>query len=225
MGADPETPARSVFPEYPRVPEMFARETAGLGEAQLDRRRAEKSWGQWSIREQVSHVASVPYRWLLIRWGSVLFPGGLPRGEDLVRKGFSDRMMNPARCRELGALLAAMADAFSLAWDVLGGETLGSLRARGPITERVPPGTVRGPEAEDVRAWRENVNRKAHPRGIWTPPGDPDLFHYDLEYTFRHILWEAYAHLRTVQMHKRAEGLPPAVDIPPGGYLDVLTWE
>jgi len=219
----PGTPGRELFPDYPRVPALYRAEVEGLTEAQLDRRRPEKSWGLWSVRDQVSHMASVPYRWILNRWGGILFGDGLPRDPELLRTGFSGRMMNPARFHAIGDLLAAQEDAFALAWEVLGRETRGSMRAK-EITERLPPGARRPPAYEDVRAWRE-LSIKPHPTGAWLDPADPDLFHFDLEYTFRHILWEAYAHLKTIQMHKRAEGLPPRSEIPDEGYVRILTWE
>ena len=39
-----------------------------------------------------------------------------------------------------------------------------------------------------TREWTENVTIKTHPTGFWRDETDPDLFHYDLEYTFRHVL-------------------------------------
>ena len=217
------TPARELFPAYPCIPSLYRAEVEGLSEAQLDRKRPEKSWGLWSIRDQVSHMASVPYRWLMSRWGKILFPDKLPRDPELLRTGFSGRMMNPERFHAIGGLLAAQEDAFALAWEVLSGETLGSLRAR-EISEHLPWGTRRPGETEDVRAWRE-LSLSAHPTGHRKDPADPDLIHFNLEYTFRHILWEAYAHLRTIQKHKETEGLSPRAKIPHEGYLTVLRWE
>ena len=220
---DPSTPARELFPEYPGIPALYRAEVEGLSEAQLDRKRPEKSWGLWSIRDQVSHMASVPYRWLLVRWGKILFGERPPRDPEFIREGFQDRFMHPARCHAIGDLLAAQADAFALAWEALGRETLGSLRAK-EITERVPWGARRPPAYEEVREWRER-SMSCHPAGARVDPADPDLFHLDLEYTFRHILWEAYAHLRTIQTHKLAEGLPPRIEIPQVGYMTLLVWE
>lgn len=225
MDENLSTPARELFPAFALIPDMYAREVEGLDEARLDHRRPEKGWGLWSIREQVSHAASVPYRWLLVRWRPFLYPERPPRAESFIRDAFDARMMNPARYREIGVLLDALRDAHALGWEILGGETLGSLREKGPLTERVPHGTLRSPGGEDIRAWRENVNLKAHPDGIWISPDDPDLFCFNLEYTFRHLLWEGYAHLYTIQMHKKAEGLPPVVQIPREGYLNVLSWD
>ena len=224
MSENLSTPARSLFPDYPRIPPLFAAEVEGLTEAQFDRRRPEKGWGLWSVREQVSHVASVSYRWMLLRWGPALFGEDLPRERSLADTGGAERMMDPARFRAMADLLVALEDAFALAWEILGGETLGSLREK-TIAERVPAGSRRPPAYESVRAWRERVTLKAHPGGVWPDAREPDLFHYTLEFTFRHILWEAYAHLKTIQMHKRAEGLPARAALPETGYLKVLSWD
>lgn len=219
-----ESSARSLFPEYPRVPELFALEIRGLPEEALRRTREEKGWGVWSIRDQVSHVASLPYRWLLVRWGEVLFGAGLPREEALLGR-FDSRMMKDEFYPQISHLMDAMRDSFALAWEVLGAESPESIRDARRISERVPPGARRPGTGEDVRKWREAVTLQAHRTGVWIDPNDADLFHYNLEYTFRHLLWEAYAHLHTIQMHKKAENMRPAVQIPQDGYLAVLTWE
>ena len=43
------TSGRSLFPEYPHIPAMYAEEVKGLTDSQADRIRPEKSWGHWSI--------------------------------------------------------------------------------------------------------------------------------------------------------------------------------
>lgn len=219
-----EGSARSLFPDFPRIADLFALETEGLPEESLLRVREEKSWGLWSIQDQTSHVASLPYRWLLVRWGGVLFGGALPRERALLER-FDGRMMKREHYPRIGQLLDAMRDSFALAWEVLGAETPESLRDGRRVSERAPKGMKRPGTGEDVREWRERVTLKAHPDGAWTDPDDPDLFHFSLEYTFRHLLWEAYAHLKTIQMHKKAEGRAPRAAVPQGGYLAVLRWE
>lgn len=217
------TPGRSLFPEYPKLAGMYEQEVDGLTREQLHRRRPERNWGQWSIREQVSHVAFVSYRWFLYFWGKALFGEELPRDIALADAGGADRMMNPERFHGMADLLAALRDGFDLAWEILADETLGSLREK-EQTRRAPP-NERWPSGDSMRDWTENVMIKVHPSGYWRDEKDPDLFHYNLEFTFRHVLWEAYAHLKTIQMHKRADGLAPRVTVPDVGYLTILTWE
>ena len=216
--------ARALFPKIPQVADLYGIETDGLSEEALRRTREEKSWGLWSIRDQVSHVASLPYRWLLVRWGAILFGDALPRDEALLER-FDGRMMKEAYYPQIQDLIGAMRDSFALAWEALGAETTESIRDGRHISERVRVGMMRPGTGEDVRRWRENVTLKAHRTGVWIDPDDAELFHFNLEYTFRHMLWEAYAHLKTIQMHKKEEGLEPLVNIPQEGYIRVLKWE
>lgn len=216
--------ARALFPEFPQVVDLYRQETRGLPEAVLRRTREEKSWGLWSIRDQVSHVASLPYRWLLIRWGAILFGDALARDEALFDR-FDARMMKDGYYPQIQDLIGVMRDSFALAWEVLGAETTESIRDGRKISERVPHGMIRPGTGEDVRRWRENVTLEAHRTGVWIDPEDAELFHFNLEYTFRHMLWEAYAHLKTIQMHKKEEGLAPLAQIPQEGYLCILKWE
>ncbi len=224
MAEDLSTPGRSVFPEIARLPAMYAAELEGLTGEQADRKRPDKGWGLWSIREIVSHVASVPYRWLLVRWGPALFGGDLPRDQALADEVSSGRMLDFGRVHETADLLAAVRDAYELTWEVLGTMTLGAMRKH-ETTNRVPFDAVREPGGESVRAWRVEVTLKAHPNGIWIDPEDPEVFHFNLEYTFRHLLWEGLSHLRSIQMHKQAEGLPVRETIPEVGYIPIVGWD
>ena len=224
MAEDLSTPGRELFPGLPSLPGMYAREVEGLSEAQLDRARPEKSWGQWSIRQQVSHMAFVNYRWFLGNWGPILFGDKPPRDITLADTGGADRMMDPRRFHGLPGLLDALRDGCGLAWEILGGETLGSLREK--VYSRRFASNQPWPSGDSPRAWLENTMLKAHPRGVWIDEKDSGLVHYDLECTFRHVLWEGHAHLRTIQAHKQEEGLPAAVPLDPRvGYLRVLRWE
>ncbi|MEE9256569.1 MAG: DinB family protein [bacterium] len=224
MTENPGAPARSLFPEYPRIPSMYADEVEGLPEDLLDRRRPEKGWGRWTVREQVSHVASVFYRWILLRWAPVLFGENLPRDKSLADTGGAERMLDPARFHAMEDLLEALRDGADLVWEVLGAETAASLREK-EISDRIDPQARRPPAGESVREWREKVTLKAHTSGIRIAADDPDLYYYTLEFTVRHMLWEAYAHLKTIQMHKAAEGLPARVEIPEVGYNKILAWD
>ncbi len=223
VSEDPGTPGQRLFPEYSQLAGMYRNEVEGLTESQLDRRRPEKSWGLWSVRDQVSHMAMVNYRWFLGNWGPTLFGDEWPRDKSLADTGGADRKMDPERFHAMADLLDALEDGLSLAWEILEKETLASLREKA-LSCRVPR-DYRWPSGDAMRDWTENISLKAHPGRYWRDEKDPDLFHYNLEYTFRHVSWEAYAHLKTIQKHKEAEGLPPAGVIPDEGYLRLLTWE
>jgi hypothetical protein len=223
MSGDSSTPGRALFPEYHRIHGMYEREVEGLTDGQMDTLQPEKSWGIWPIRRQVSHIASVHYRWFLQTWGETLFGENPPRDISLTDTGGTDRYLDPKRFHEMPDLLTALKDATALALEILGGETLGSLREK-TLTRRIDPNDTFA-TGENRLEWTKNVTLKAHSSGYWQDENDPGLFHFDLEYTFRHILWEAYAHLKTIQAHKKAMGLGVRVDIPEVGYLKYLKWE
>jgi hypothetical protein len=70
------SPGSALFPEYATLYDLIAAEVEGLSDAQLDYNSEQWEWSGWSIRRQLSHMSSLIYRWLLIRWGDVLFPQG-----------------------------------------------------------------------------------------------------------------------------------------------------
>jgi hypothetical protein len=223
MSEDPNTPGQSLFPDYTRIAGMYEREVEGLSDDQIDAVRPEKSWGAWPIRKQVSHIASVHYRHFLGNWGETLFGANLPRDSSLIDTGTADRSLDPARFHEMPDLIAALKDGAALVWEVLAGETLGSMRQKRQV--RTITRDDRFPTGESRTAYTETLTLKAHPGTYWRDETDPELFHYTLEFTFRHVLWEGFAHLRTIQAHKQAMGLPPANDLPEAGYLKILKWE
>ena len=154
--------ARAIFPEFPQVIKLYTKETRDLPEEVLRRTREEKSWGLWSIQDQVSHVASLPYRWLLVRWGAILFGDALPRDKSLLER-FDGRMIKDEYCPQIQDLIGVMRDSFALAWEVLGAETTESIRDERKISEHVPHGKIRPGTGENVREWRENVTLKVPP--------------------------------------------------------------
>ena len=137
MSRNPSRPATEIFPEYAQLPGMYAREVEGLTDEQLDLKQPGKSWGLWSIREQVSHMGYVNYRWFLQVWGKSLFGEELPRPESLYDTGGADRLLDPERFHEIGDLLAAYEDGCHLALDILKNETRVSLREK-TKTREVP---------------------------------------------------------------------------------------
>ncbi len=224
MPENPHRPATEIFPEYALLPEMYASEVEGLSQGQLDLKQAGKSWGLWSIREQVSHMGYVNYRWFLEVWGKSLFGEDLPRPKSLYDTGGADRLLDPERFHEVDGLLSAFEDGCRLALDILKNETPESLREK--TKQREAPQDYKWPSGDRYIDWLENVVLKTHPDGFWRDESRDDLFHYNLEWTFRHVLWEAYAHLKTIQMHKRSQGIGVKVALDESvGYLAALTWE
>ena len=90
------TPARAVFPEYWSLENQARAEVAGMSDAQLDWTSSRWRWSEWSVRQNLSHMGSVFYRWMLERWGETLFPDGLP-----LTPAEIDRMSSPSHDRRM----------------------------------------------------------------------------------------------------------------------------
>ena len=223
MPDDPVAPARGVFPEYRTLPGLFADEVHGLGDGALDRRRPEKGWGVWSIREQVSHVAWIPFLIFRVYWGGILFGEPAAPGAIAERTGGADRMLDPARYGRMEDILAALEEGFGMGWDILGRETLGSMREK-TLARRIDPDRTWA-TGERVIDYFESLVLPAHEAGLRRDPDDPHLFHQTLESAMRHVTWEAFVHLKTIQLHKTAEGLPTGPPVPEEGYIPLLNWD
>ena len=52
------SPASALFPEFSTLYDLIAREVEGLTDKQLDWTSDDYDWAEWSIRNQVSHMAS-----------------------------------------------------------------------------------------------------------------------------------------------------------------------
>ena len=219
---DPAAPARDIFPEFNTIPGLFADEVRGLSDEVLDRRRPGKGWGGWSIREQVSHVAWIPYLIFYVIWGEKLFGEKVSDEAVRAKTGGADRMLDPARFHRMEDILGALEDGFAAGWDILGRETLGSMREI-VLARRIEPGREWA-TGERVIDYFENLVVPAHRTGLRRDENDPHLFHQTLESAMRHIVWEAWVHLKTVQHHKAAEGLPAGPPVPETGYVSILKW-
>ena len=212
-----------IFPECETLPARFMDEVRGLPEDVLDRRRPEKGWGGWSIREQVSHTAYIPYLVFLQIWGADLFGEDIPAEADRADTGGADRMLDPRRFHRIEDILMALSEGFALIRRIIEAQPPGALR------EKVLPRRI-GPErtwanGESVRDYFETLVLPAHSEGIWRDSEDPDLLHQTLECSVRHVIWEAWVHLKTVQLHKIAEGLPIGPPPPDTGYVALLKWD
>ena len=206
------------------MPNMFREEVHGLTDEQLDRHRKDKGWGGWSIREQVSHVAWIPYLHFLLFWGETLFGEGLPRNIELVHASGADRMLDRKNYWTMEQIFFAFDDSCHLAQSILKHETVESLRKK--VLARKVSNEMKWPTGESVKEYLETLVIPAHTGGYWKDVEDPNLFHQNLESTFQHCLWEAYVHLKTIQMHKQEEGLEPVSPYPEGeGYIPRLVWD
>ena len=223
MPEDLSTPGLEVFREYRNLADLFREETNGLSHGLCYLVLPEKSWGAWSIKEQISHTAWIPYLFFLEFWPPFLYPDSLPRDKSLVDTGGADRMLDPARFPEMSDVMTALDDAYALCREVLSKETLATLRNK-ELPRRYSPDRTWA-NGERVIDYFQNLVLPAHERGFRKDENDPYLYYQTLECTFRHILWESYVHLITIQEFKRFQGLPIPRNVPRDGYAAMLTWE
>ena len=223
MPEDLSTQGLDVFPEYRNLAELFREETDGLPQDLWEWKLPEKSWGVWSIKEQISHTAWIPYLFFLEFWPPVLYPDSLPRDKSLAGQGGADRMLDPVRFPGAPDVLAALDDACALCREVLSSETLATLRDKELPRKYSPDRTWAN--GERVIDYFQNLVLPAHETGFRKDENDPYLYYQTLECSFRHILWESYVHLITIQEFKRIKGLPIHSTVPRDGYAAMLIWE
>ncbi len=202
---------RVLFPQFWKLDAMVRGEITGLNDQMLDWTSAEFGWAGWSIRQQSSHLGSLVFRWLLVRWRNTLFPDGLPIPENKLSSLNSadhDRRLNDDLFHSPDQILGAVSLAMSVAQSVL---------QRFSIAEGRQLSVTRSPSLQ----WPMMV--KAHPRGVTlNSEGGGTL---TLEATFRHIYFEYLTHLYNIQRIKHNLGEPIVVRLPNDGYHTVRGWE
>jgi len=204
-------PGATLFPEYATLYDLIAAEVEGLSDAQLDFESDQWGWSAWSVRRQLSHMASLVYRWMLLRWGDTLFPGGDHGVDDIegVAQSTYDRRMDEGRYWELAAILTQLRGATDLAQRVLRDRNVGFLRGNTFVMDFNPQ-------------W--DLMIKAHPGGI-TRLSDETKADITLEATMRHMYFEEITHLYNIQRLKRAQGLSAVSELPRVGYWVVDGWD
>lgn len=206
-----DAPGAVLFPEYGELYALIVREVTGLTDTHLDFRSEQWAWADWSIRRQLSHMASLIYGWLVGRWGATLFPAGDHGVADipgLTASGF-DRRLDDRRYWALPDLLSALHNAMALIHRVLAQHSVAFLR--GHTCER-----------EAGAHWR--LMQQAHPHGV-TLTGASLTLVMTLEATLRHVYFEETTHLYNIQRLKRAQGLPTCVAVPRVGYWILDGWD
>ena len=208
-----DSPATDLFPQFQDgLYRMVAAEAQGLSEAQLDFESDRWEWSKWSIRRNLSHVASGDFRWIWVRWGPQLFPQGLPNGPELDALCDSphDRRLDESKYWDVEVILEKVRQGLDLCWSVLSTETVGSLRTK--VLE-TPSNAL----------WAEH--REIFPDGVREYPGDASKVYMTLEATFLHRYYEYLAHLYNIQRLKKAQGLEPVVEVPFEGYWALPGWD
>lgn len=206
-----DSPGSVLFPEYDSLYDLIASEVEGLTDEQLDWESDRWEWSKWSIRRQLSHMASLIYRWMAVRWGDVLFPNGAHGVEDLkaIADSSFDRRMDEGRYWTLPVIMQALSDGIDLARRVMDDHTVGFLREHS-IPHRRSPQWV--------------IMYQAHPTGIISAEAVEEG-NITLEATLRHIYFEETTHLYNIQRLKQAQGLPTVVDVPKVGYWVLDGWD
>ncbi len=205
-------PGSALFPEYDGLYELIEGEVAGLSNVQWDFESDRWEWSNWSIRRQVSHMASLIYRWLLVRWGDVLFLEGGHGIEDVqgLAQSRFDRRMDESRYFETTVVMGKLREAIELARAMLARQTAGMLRRH---------------SIRSALSGQWDLMRKAHPVGIALVDGGSNEIEISLEATFRHMYFEEITHLYNVQRLKLAQGLETVVSLPRVGYWVLEEWD
>ena len=206
-----DSPGSALFPEFDTLYDLIANEVEGLTDDQLDWRSEEYGWAEWSIRVQLSHMASLIYRWLILRWGDVTFPNGEHGVEDVNGLAASpyDRRMDDTKYYELPDILTKLREGIDLARRVLAERNVGFLRSH-TVTVTLDGG------------WGLMI--QAHPTAI-TPTEQANTVTMQFEGSIRHIFFEEITHLFNIQRLKRAQGLPTLSDLPRVGYWTLDDWD
>ena len=206
-------PATALFPQFDTdLYQMITSEVAGLTQGHLDFETDRWEWSKWSIRRNLSHMASGDYRWFGLRWGQRLFAQTPPQLEGLDRLMSSryDRRLDEEQYWDLDAIIGKLRDGLGLCWLILTRETVGSLRRK-----EIDVG--------NTGFWIQYP--QLFPGGIRRDPGDPSRHYLTLEATFRHRYYEHTTHLYNIQRLKRAQGLAATVEIPFEGYWAQSNWD
>ena len=207
-----DAPGIALFPACGQLANLVRAEVLGLSDQQLDWVSDRWEWSRWSIRQQVSHMASTIYMWLLGRWGPQLFPEGVglsgPDYEVLLSVEHGLRL-DERLFRDMATIEKALRNAVDIAVQVLRRETVASLRERTLVVELGP---------------RWELLRQAHPTGI-RPATESSGWEMTLEACFRHLHFEFMAHVYDIQRLKRAQGEIAVCELPEEGYLLLPGWD
>jgi hypothetical protein len=200
-----------LFPEFIDLFNLIYCEIEGISEETLDYTSIKWEWSMWSIRNQLSHMASLIPRWLITRWGKILFPNGDHGFLDLegITNSPFDRRLDDSKYWELHQILEILYQSIELTRQVLRTVDMEFIQNHRIIRNATPQ-------------WR--MMSEAHSSGI-TVKGEPASGSMTLEATFRHIYFEEITHLYNIQRLKKAQGLDIKVNIPKTGYWILPDWD
>ena len=201
---------REVFSEYSSLYSMIWSEVRDLDSRSMDFNSSEWEWSKWSIRMQLSHMTSLIFRWMIVRWGEKLFPEdnhGIADVRGIAQA--DDRRMDQALYWDKSVIMSKLKQGIELVQKVLSSHSVESLKRECIL--RLEPGSA---EAKLIMS--------AHSQGVTM--GNGGTF-WTLEATIRHIYFEEITHLYNIQRLKRVQRLPTEVDIPRVGYWTIPGWD
>ena len=124
---NPNDSAINHFPLFGQYEAMVAKEFEGLTDAQLDWTSPKWGWSGWSIRNNISHVASHLFRWYILRWGDQIFPEGIPyRDEVDYLAALPHRQLDKEQWWEINVILGKLNEAIEMVHGILRRETMES---------------------------------------------------------------------------------------------------
>ncbi|MDP7673326.1 MAG: hypothetical protein QGI31_00645 [Dehalococcoidia bacterium] len=204
---------RTMFQDYWRIDSLIRAEVSELDDSILDWTSDHWGWSGWSIRQQTSHMASIPVRWLIGKWADQLFSDKLPMSPTryaIFNSKQHDRRLDDQAFWRIEEILSALDEAISISKRVLINTTI--QKARTMVVYRAPSDQ-----------W--NLMRTVHPDGISADPTTRAMIRMDLVATFRHIQNEFYTHIFNIQREKIALGIEPIVKLPDAGYHKAIGWD
>ena len=203
--------AINFFPEFETLYGLIANEIGTLSDEQLDYTSDNWEWAGWSIRNQMSHMALLIPVWLVLRWGSTIFPledHGITNIKKITQSK-SDRRLDDDIYWEIDDLSRLLKQFINLAIKVLKDNSLEFMASKKIDRDATPQ-------------WE--MMAKAHPHGV-TSEGTPAKGSMTLEATIRHIYFEEITHLYNIQRLKKAQGLPINSVVPEVGYWTLEDWD
>ena len=211
-----DSPAITLFPQFEsELYRMAASEVEGLTEEQLDFESDKWGWSGWSIRRNLSHMASGNFRWFWQRWGLGMFPSGpppnvpSPEETEAMTQSKYDRRLDEDLYWDVAVILEKLHQGLALGQSILSNETAGTLR------------TKEFEFADDGEwPWFYNVHT-----GLRRDTEVPTKVWYTLETIFRHRYFEHITHLYNIQRIKLAQGLKTVADVPIEGYMALPGWD
>ena len=203
--------AINFFPEFETLYGLIANEIGTLSDEQLDYTSNNWEWAGWSIRNQMSHMALLIPVWLVLRWGSTIFPledHGITNIKKITQSK-SDRRLDDDIYWEIDDLSRLLKQFINLAIKVLKDNSLEFMASKKIDRDATPQ-------------WE--MMAKAHPHGV-TSEGTPAKGSMTLEATIRHIYFEEITQLYNIQRLKKAQGLPINSVVPEVGYWTLEDWD